>query len=145
HSAAIHSCLSRLQESAGRPDFTVRSRSLSSDPPRCQVPLHCVFQLFDQQGVACLNSLSMPTERRVSVECRGFVLSFRTHLYIQQFDFPMEMAPFDLQIFCRTRDVPVMLAQLSSDILFFKRIAGVPERIIRLCKKWIDRGGSRLG
>jgi hypothetical protein len=36
-------------------------------------------------------------------------LSLRTHLNIQQFDFPMEMAPLNFQIFSCARNVPVML------------------------------------
>jgi CheY-like chemotaxis protein len=44
--------LPRLQETAGRPDLTVRSRNLYSDPLQCQVQLHGLFHLFDPQGVA---------------------------------------------------------------------------------------------
>ena len=67
------------------------------------------------------------------------------HLHIEQLDFPMEMTPFDFQLFSRTRNVPMMLAQLSRDIILFKCIAGVPERVIRLHEERIDRGSCRLG
>jgi len=92
-----------------------------------------------------LPTLLRPRVARAQEIVSPYPLGFRTHLYIEQFDFPMEMTPFDFQIFSRARYVPVMLAQLSRDIFLFKRIAGVPKRVIRLCEEWIDRWSCRLG
>src|SRR5580765_2020927 len=57
----------------------------------------------------------------------------------------MEMTSFDFQLLSRARNVPMMLTQLSRDIFLLKRIAGVPERVIRLREEWIDGGSRRLG
>lgn len=61
--------LPRLQETAGRPDLTVRSRNLYSDPLQCQVQLHGLFHLFDPQGVA-LALFRIEGARRVSLPTR---------------------------------------------------------------------------
>jgi DNA-binding response OmpR family regulator len=61
--------LSRLQETAGRPDLTVRSRNLYSDPLQCQVQLHGLFHLFDPQGVA-LALFRIEGARRASLPTR---------------------------------------------------------------------------
>ena len=52
----------------------------------------------------------------------------------------MEVAPFDFQIFRRARDIPVMLTQLSRNVVLFERIAGIPERVIRLREEGSDCG-----
>ena len=61
--------LPRLQETAGRPDLTVRSRNLYSDPLQCQVQLHGLFHLFDPQGVA-LALFRIEGARRASLPTR---------------------------------------------------------------------------
>ena len=69
-------------------------------------------------------------------------LRFRPHLHVQQLDFPMEMAPLYFQFFSRTGNVPMMLTQLSRDILFLECVTSIPERVIRLRKEWIGRGSE---
>ncbi len=47
----------------------------------------------------------------------------------------MQVAPLDLQVFGRARNVPVMLTQLAPDVFLFERVAGVTERIERLSQQ----------
>jgi len=62
---------------------------------------------------------------------RSHVSSLRPHLHIQQLDFPVQMAPFDLQIFGGARDIPMVLTKLATDKFFFKRVPRVFQRIVR--------------
>jgi DNA-binding response OmpR family regulator len=61
--------LPRLQETAGKPDLTVRSRNLYSDPLQCQVQLHGLFHLFDPQG-GVLELFRIEGARRASLPTR---------------------------------------------------------------------------
>src|SRR5512137_1632130 len=69
-------------------------------------------------------------------------LGFRPHLYVQQLDLSMKMAPLNFQIFGRARNIPVMFAQLAPDIFFLKRIARITQGIVRLRE---HRTGCRDG
>lgn len=57
----------------------------------------------------------------------GSSSALRSHLNIQQLDFPMEMTSLDFQFFSRARNVPMMFTELSRNIVLFKGIAGVSE------------------
>jgi hypothetical protein len=73
-------------------------------------------------------------------------LTFCAQLNIQQLDLSVKVAALDLQIVGGFRHVPIVLAELAADVLFFEGVSGIPKGIIsagRQCTRYGWQGDRR--